>query len=355
MLSRHTIWLNAFCISITIAAVTHAADFVKRKSAPQVGGTITGATKTELTVKPSTGDPITVPANEVASVDWDDAPRDMNLAKGDENNSRFQASLEKLAKVLDQVKSGNDLVRADVEFLIARVTARAALTDDSQLDNAIAKLNAFLKSNGDSFRYYDALQWLGQVYLAKEDFASARSTFEKLAEAPWSDYQLLGKVNLGRVLMGELKNEDAAQAFDAAIAAAGSSAADQSRKFEAMVGKARCLIALNKQPEALAVLTDVVEKGNPDDTALMAEAYVLQGNCLQAEDKAKEAVLAYLHVDVLFARESAYHAEALYHLTKLWKAVQHPDRAAEAASKLEASYPKSDWTKKLGAPATKSE
>lgn len=351
MLTRQNRWLTAILIAATMTATTRAADFIKRKAAPQVGGTITGATKTEVAVKPSTGEPITVPANEVASVDWDDAPRDMNLAKGDENNGRFSAALDKLAKVLEEVKSENDLLRTDVEFLIARVTARAALTDDERLDEAIAKLTGFLKSNSNSFRYYDAQQWLGQVYLAKQDFASARATFEQLAEAPWSDYQLLGKVNLGRVLMGELKNEEAAQAFDAAIAAAGSSSAEQSRKFEAMVGKARCLIALNKQPEALGVLTEVVDKGSPDDTALMAEAYVLQGNCLEAEEKAKEAVLAYLHVDVLFARESAYHAEALYHLSKLWKTVQHPDRAAEAAGKLEALYPKSDWTQKLGATA----
>ena len=77
------------------------------------------------------------------------------------------------------------------------------------------------------------------------------------------------------------------------------------------------------------------------------EAYVLQGNALQALNRAKEAVLAYLHVDILFPREAGYHAESLYHMTKLWKAVQLPERGLEAEAKLQSSYPNSEWTKKL--------
>ena len=37
----------------------------------------------------------------------------------------------------------------------------------------------------------------------------------------------------------------------------------------------------------------------------------------------------------IFASEAAYHAEALYNLTKLWKVAQQPDRSLEAQAKLE--------------------
>jgi tetratricopeptide (TPR) repeat protein len=326
-----------------------AVDIVNRKSESRVGGAITGSTKTELTVKPSGKEAVAVPANDVASIDWDDAPSDMKLGKGDENNGRFESALQRFTKASDEIKSSNDLLKTDLDFLIARSTARAALTDASKLDAAVAKLTGFLKSHSDSFRFYEAQQWLGQIHLARNDFAAARATFETLGQAPWSDYQLNAKINLGRVLMGEKKLDEAVQSFDGAIAAAGASAADQAQKYEAMVGKARGLVALNKQPEALAVLDEVVDQASPDNTALMAEAYVMQGACLETANKTKEAVLAYLHVDVLFPRESACHAEALFHLAKLWKVVQHPDRALEAQAKLEGSYPNSEWTKKLGA------
>lgn len=335
-----------------LASSLPAADIVSRKSGEKrVAGTITASTKTELTVKPSTGEPVIIPANDVASVVWDDAPPEMKLGIGDENNGRFETALGRFAKAVDDARSSNDLMKADLDFLIARATAKSALTDAARQNDAITRLTNFLKARSDSFRYYDAQQLLGQVHLARQDFPAARSAFEAVSQAPWSDYQLSAKVSLGRVLMGENKLAEAVAAFDGAIAAAGTTPAEVTRKYEAMLGKARGLIAQGNHAEALTALNDVVDKGSPSDTALMAEAYVLQGNCLQALSKTKEAVLAYLHVDVLFARESVQHAEALFHLSKLWKLVQHPDRALEAQSKLEGTYPKSEWIKKLGAAA----
>jgi tetratricopeptide (TPR) repeat protein len=346
---RRALEIAVVGVALTSAAV-QAADIVNRKSGEKrVAGTITGTTKTEVTVKPSTGDSVVVPANDIASVDWNDAPSIMKLGKGDENNGKFDAALDKFAKAAEELKSGSELVRTDLEFLVARVTARIALTDPSKQDEAAARLTAFLKSHANSFRFYEAQQWLGQVYLARGDHSAARAAFEVLSEAPWSDYRLLSKVNLGRVLMSSNQLEEAVKAFDEAIAAAGNSAADMSRKYEAMVAKARALVAQNRHAEALAPLNEVLDHAPPEETALKAEAYVLQGACLQATNKSKEAVLAYLHVDVLFARESAFHAEALYHLARLWKAVQYPDRALEAQAKLEGMYPNSEWAKKLGA------
>ena len=334
---------------LAAAATAQAADIVNRKGGEtRAAGTITEVTKTQIVVKPSTGEPVAVPANDVASVEWNDAPALMKLGKGDENNGKFSDALDKFQKAVEELKTGNELVKTDLEFQIARVTARMALTDPDRRDEAVAKLTAFLKAHGDSFRFYEAQQWLGQVLLAKQEFEAARKAFEILAQAPWSDYKLSAQVNLGRVLITENKLDEATKAFDEAIAAATDSPADQARKYEAMVGKANSLIAQHKDAEALTALNDVVDHASPQDTSLQAEAYVLQGRCLQAENKTKEAVLAYLHVDVLFPRESAYHAEALYQLSKLWTAVQHPDRAAEAQAKLKGAYPNSEWTKKLG-------
>jgi len=62
-------------------------------------------------------------------------------------------------------------------------------------------------------------------------------------------------------------------------------------------------------------------------------------------------LIAYLHVDVLFSTEKSFHPEALYNLTRLWNAVQQPDRANEAADKLTSEYPNSPWAQKLKAPA----
>ncbi len=331
---------------VASGTVAQADDVVYRKSSDKrVGGTVTQITRTELTVKPRSGEAVVIPVNDVASVDWDDAPAEFKLARSDENAGRFDSARQRLAKCLEDVKSGKAGLRTDVEYYLARAVARSALADASRRDDAAAKLSAFLKSNSDSFRFYDAQQLLGQVQLARKDYDQARMAFESLGQAPWHEFQLSSQILLGRVLMAENRLEEAVRTFDSAIEKAG--AEDSTGRYQAMLGKARGLIAQNHPSEALAILTEVLDKAPAEDSALQAEAYALQGNCLEALNKFKEAVLAYLHVDVLFSRESAYHAEALYHLAKLWKVVQHPDRAAESQAKLEGQYPESEWTKKL--------
>ncbi|MFO0919734.1 MAG: tetratricopeptide repeat protein [Planctomycetaceae bacterium] len=334
------VWLLGSCVS-------RADDVVYRKSTDKrLGGTVSQISKTELTIKPRAGETVTVPVNDIAAIDWDDAPAEFKLARSDESAGRFDSARQRLMKCLDEVKSSKDGLRTDVEYLLARATARGALADPSGRDEAVAKLTAFLKSHADSFRYYEAQQLLGQVQLARQDYAQARAAFEALGQAPWNEAQLSSQINLGRVLMAENRLDEAAQSFDAAMEKA-IAAEDAVGRYQAMLGKARSLIAQNRPADALAILTEVLEKAPADDSALQAEAYLLEGNCLQSLNKLKEAVLAYLHVDVLFSRETAYHAEALYHLSKIWKAVQHPDRALECQAKLEGLYPESEWTKRL--------
>ena len=120
--------------------------------------------------------------------------------------------------------------------------------------------------------------------------------------------------------MGEGKIDEAIAAFEAASASAGDSPADQARKYEAMLGHARGLIMQTKFDEALKIMESITEKRGPvEDTALEAEAYVVMGHALQGLGRNKEAILAYLYVDLIFPRESDSHAEALYQLVPLWK------------------------------------
>jgi hypothetical protein len=347
-------WFRLLAVAAILAAVTPAwaADIVNRKSGGRAAGKITGGTKTEITVKPTTGEAVSVPVNDIASIEWDDATAELKLALSDENGGRFDSALTRLKKSKADSASAGDLLKTEFEFLAARITARQALGDPSKRDEALKLLQAFLKSGANHPRYYEAVSYLGQVQLAAKDFAGARASYDLLNQAAFSDFKLAGQIANGRILMGEDKPAEAAQAFDQAIAAAGDSAADKARRYEAMLGKARALIAQSKHEDALKDLDEVTSKAPADDTVVQAEAYVLQGNALQALSRNKEAVLAYLHVDILFPRESGYHAESLYHMARLWKTVQSPERGLEAEAKLQKDYPNSDWTKKLsGAPA----
>ncbi|HID21945.1 MAG TPA: tetratricopeptide repeat protein, partial [Planctomycetaceae bacterium] len=270
-----------------------------------------------------------------------------NLARGDEKSGRIEKALETYRDVLKQVPPDKTNLKRDVEFLIARATAKLALSDPSRHDEAVQALEAFVKSTGESFRYYEAVRLLGELYLAKKDFAQARTAFEQLGRAPWQDYKMAARSAMAQILLAEGKVSEALAAFDSVLKTPANTALEKQRRWEAMLGKANCLIQQKQYEPALKILQDVVREAPAEDSRILAEAYVRQGDCLQAMGKPKQAVLAYLHVPVLFPGEPERHAEALYHLSRLWNAVERPERAADARAELESKYPDSPWTKRL--------
>jgi len=67
------------------------------------------------------------------------------------------------------------------------------------------------------------------------------------------------------------------------------------------------------------------------------------GNCYLKTGKNKDALQAFLHTDILFYADSESHAEALYHLSKLWATEEKPDRATAARTTLRERYSGSVW------------
>ena len=341
--------LTAFAVTAAATMPAAAIDIVNRRSeaGASAQGTISEITREGVTVKPRSGDPIKVPANDILSIRWDGEPAKLNLARGNEDGGRFDRAIETYQEVLKEVPAGKDGMKLDVQFSIARATAKMALADATKVDGAIRLLEDFQKAGVDNYRYYDAVNLLGQLYMAKKDIAKARSAFESLSAAPWKDYQMAAKIATAQVLLAQEDVSGALKAFDAVLKEKADSSLEKTRRFEAMLGKSKCLIQQKQHKQALESLTPVIEQAPPEEFRLQAEAYVRQGDCLQAMGKTKEAVLAYLHVPVLFSKEQDLYAESLYHLSRLWAAVDRPERAADARAELEAKYPNSDWTKKL--------
>jgi TolA-binding protein len=227
--------------------------------------------------------------------------------------------------------------------------AKQALDDESTLDDAIKRLEAYLKANADHLGFYEAQSFLGQLYGTKGDYAKAQTAFETFGKAPWKDFQTAAKVAVGRMQLKQNNIDGATKTFADAVTGNATTDTEKARRAEAQVGQAACLVKQSKHDEALKLLDEVIKATSTDEAATMAFAYVLQGDCYQAQNKAKDAALAYLHVPVLFPKEKAAHAEALYHLAKISGTIGQPDRAADARDQLLEDFPKSEWAKKLQA------
>src|SRR5262249_211276 len=119
-------------VVITLAAApAWANETINRKRGEKaVAGEVTGVSKIEVTIKSSTkGETIKVPANEIVSIDWTGDSPDLKVARQDENGLRFQKALDGYQKSLAASKATDKAAKADLEFVIARTTAKMALSD----------------------------------------------------------------------------------------------------------------------------------------------------------------------------------------------------------------------------------
>ena len=166
------------------------------------------------------------------------------------------------------------------------------------------------------------------------------------ATAPWKDVKLAASCGQARILVAQKKPQPALKIYKSVLTQTGSDPTLKSLKNEAGLGTAACLQLTSKNSEALKVLSDVIDQAASTESSLLAEAYILKGDSYRVLGQGGEALLAYLHVDVLFAREVQYHPKALYYLAQLWAETGKPIRAGSAKARLKADYPNSDWAKK---------
>ena len=343
--------LLTLAVVALVASSLPAADIVYRKgSATRVGGVVTSQTKEALVVQTGAGNnkkDETIPANEIDRVEWDGEPATLKSARSAEERGTLQDALAKYTEVASSVDASQANLKVDLEYLVARVTAKMAKADPSKVDEAIQKLEAFNSAHAENFRHYEALLLLGESYLAKGNYAGAEPAFQALGQAPWDDYKMAAKIAQGRLLLRKNDVAGAQSLFQDVAGQPAKSEAEKARQYEARLGSATCLQRQSKYAEAAKELDEIIKQAPAGDTKTMGEAYLRKGDNLLAAGEKRDALLAYLHVDVLFSGEKDLHAEALYHLATLWNEVAQPGRAADARNKLAADYPNSEWTKKL--------
>ena len=99
--------------------------------------------------------------------------------------------------------------------------------------------------------------------------------------------------------------------------------------------------------KAIETLQNIVAENNSENDRLFAYAYNALGHCYLKSDRLKPASRAFLRTHLLFANDSATHAEALYNLAQIWPKLNHNDRANEMRQALKSRYRNSYWASKL--------
>jgi len=284
----------------------------------------------------------TFEVNEIVRIVFRDEPVDLGAARTNVLQRNYNQALVDLRKAEAQ-KIDSAYIRQDIDYYKALCQCRLAMSEGGDKAAAAMAMLNFVKSAPQSYHFYEAAELLGDLAMSSGKWADAIRYYTPLTSVRWPDYQNRANNALGRALVGEKKFEEAQEKFKTVIASDLSTAETTKQKNLAQVGKAVCLAETGKAEEAAAALKDLIDKNDPQDSVLFARAYNALGRCYIKLNRPKDAVLALLHTDVLFYSDPDAHAEALYHLSKLWTDINKSDRALAARNTLRERYAGSVW------------
>lgn len=342
-----TIATSLLCVS---SASVSAIDLITISGqSERLAGDVEKVTKTAVTIKTRKGSQ-EVAANTIEFIEWDGQPARLVGALGQERNGRYKEALETLKEVREKLPSTATNLIDDVEFFQARIQGKIGLSDETQLQASIDQLKDFLSGNLNYYRYFEGQELLGRLYRTQKSYLEAETTYRSLEKSPFEGWQIAAKDGLARIALAQNQLNEALSQFNAVLGMKASTDQSKERQLSAKLGKVACLQKQNNHQEARKLLEQLLSATKPNQTSLQAETYLRRADSFLAEGKTQQALIDYLMVDVVFAGEAEYRAEALYQLTQLWPGVGHPERAQDAAADLQSNFPSSEWTQKLTSP-----
>ncbi len=340
---KSRVLILALALGVAVCSVATALDTIK-KTQGTVTGRIKGMTPKDVTIDIG-GAETSVPVNEIATIYYEGEPTAVKTARTNLLNGAYENAVEALDRVSPEDLS-RDIIKQEVDYFKAVCAAKLALGGSGSVKDAGSKMVAFTRAYPNSYHYLEACEILGDLLVSIGSFGPAESYYSKLAAAPWPAYKMRAGVKLGRAQLAQNKPADAMRTFDAVLGIKADDDAAKIQRLAATLGKASCMAAEGKQEEAITMITKILQDADPEDTELHSRAYNTLGTALRKAGRDKEALLAFLHVDLLYFSQPEAHAEALYNLADLWNQLHKTERAVRARKLLQENYANSTWARK---------
>jgi len=320
---------------------------VTRRNGSDVGK-ITAITPLDVTIEKS-GVSSKIPVEEIRGVTFFNEPRELNVASHAIAAGRYETALETLRRIkaADLPAEGvrRDGVVAEVEFMKAQCDAGLAMSGRAEVSQADQSLRKFRATHSRSFHVPEAIELLGNLYDSTGRYDAARGQFEQLAKAKTPYFVARAAVLVGRTFQEEGAHDQAVTQFDKALSTRDRSPTLESVRLDATLAKAVSEAALGKLDGSAARIVQLIAAADGDDVDFLARTYNALGDCYLQAGRDKDALFAFLHVDLLYGEAQEEHAKSLHELSSLWKTAGYADRAADSADRLADKYPGSRWNK----------
>lgn len=337
------------CVSLFIvpAADTTAQsiDQIQTVSGARLEGKVVSATPLQVTIEVrGSQQPVTV--NEIKYVMFAEDPPEMRAGRARILAGKYAAGLADLKRIIP-AELKREFVQRDLQFYLAYASGRTTLSSGGDKKAAVDAMLAFVRAAPTSHHFFQAAQLLGDLSVAQGDFAGAVKYYGAIAsKAPWPEYKMDAQMAQARALIAQGDFVEAQERYESVLAAESGTKEAKRQKLFAEVGMARCLTETGSADEGIGMIEEMIAKNDAADTELFGRFYNALGDCFMKVGKKKDALMAYLHVDVLFYANPETHAESLYHLSQLWSDLKNPDRSVAARKLLHERYGGSIWASK---------
>ncbi|MDO4551541.1 MAG: hypothetical protein Q4C96_09870 [Planctomycetia bacterium] len=328
-------WMIAtFCIMFFTAA--QADDQIKRHSEERsFAANVIRTTPDEITINRS-GMESTVPVGDIEFITYENEPTQLREGRRSINSGQNEDARDTLLKLKDDMISRND-IKMERDFFIALANTNIAYQGgDVSLAKAIDGLEKFIKDHPKSYRYYEALQLLGDLYLQTKETKKADTAFTRLSKVESSPtIRAHGCLGKGRVLLtrGKAGATEAQKMYNEVQKTI--NAGEISGKMKDMMqlnvtlGLARCAAYQEKYAEAQKMAQQVIDSVPPEDNQMNALAFNTLGDALKRSGKPRDAIVAYLHTHLLYNLDPVLHTEALTELINLCRSTGDTLKARE--------------------------
>ncbi|OHB78725.1 MAG: hypothetical protein A2W31_06385 [Planctomycetes bacterium RBG_16_64_10] len=309
-----------------------------------VSGEISATTPEKVVVKQGAAGQVEVDAATISSISFAGEPGELAQARSSLAGKRFADAQQALAKV-DRAAVTRKAIQQELDYYQALSAAQLALAGEGALDQAGKQLFRFLTEHGESYHYYQACEVLGDLLTNRGDHDKAETFYRKMAAAPWPETKARSNLLSARALQAQGKSAAALQQLNDLPQATADSAEAREQQAQVTILKAVCLADTGQADAGIDLLSELIAQTGPEAAQLQALAHNALGTCYRKAGKTKDALLAFLHVDVLYNTLPEPHAEALSHLVPLWQAIGKTDRARQAHQLLKERYPNSRWAR----------
>jgi tetratricopeptide (TPR) repeat protein len=291
------------------------------------------------------GDRKNFPTNEVQRILFEKEPQSFSRTKDFTAQNQIEQAVEEFKKI-DAGSLESEDIKLEYRFYRGYLAGLMALRGRGDPTAALKQLAEWVKDDTQSHHFYPAAETMGDLALVTGAFDQAAKYYGGLASAAVPEIKLKGSFLQGKALLAQNSTAEAKGKFASVVEAKLSDPLSLKYQKLARIAIVRCDAVDGKTDQAIAELEKMVDEGDSTDSELYSELFNTLGLMFEAAGRNDEAELSYLKTDLLYPMQADAHAEALYHLTKLWAKMGNTQRAADAKQKLGKLYPTSPWTKK---------